>query len=91
MKSIKMAKNKGNPQRKGQWLINKIRSENENERLTSTQTENRIWNISNEKFDRIMDKYDDEDISPCPKCGCETVVSKDDKWVCESCGEVILG
>jgi len=33
---------------------------------------------------------EDDDISPCPKCGCETVISKDDNWICEKCGEVII-
>jgi len=33
---------------------------------------------------------DGDDISPCPRCGCETVVSKDDNWICEKCSEVIV-
>ena len=39
---------------------------------------------------KYQDLEDNDDISPCPKCGCETVVSKNDNWICEKCKEIIV-
>ena len=82
-------------QRQGQFLINKIRFADDfpidASRSVQRQTiEMRIWNMSDEKFDKIMDEFDEHDIAVCPKCGCKTVVYKDDKWTCEDCNEVII-
>lgn len=47
-----------------------------------------------DEIQKLLKKYeklkDDFTISPCPKCGCTTVISKNDNWVCERCGKVIV-
>jgi hypothetical protein len=61
-------RSKSNDQRKGQWLINKIRFHNskyswlyddgyiEHEKANIEQI---IWNMENDEFDKIMERYDD--------------------------------
>lgn len=57
-------------QRKGQYLINKL-LENTSYSTTGTMTfidrhnmqifvNNKIWNLSNEEFDKLMQEYEDE-------------------------------
>lgn len=80
-----------NPQLKGKWLINHI-IENNIDLQTTPLVYSKIWTMTNEEFDKIMEKYEEneDDISPCPKCGCETVIIKNDNYVCEKCKEIII-
>ena len=60
---------KSHDQRKGQWLINKIRGNNPKYRdsysiISSVEdekwlTENFIWNMENDEFDKLMADYNE--------------------------------
>lgn len=51
---------KSHDQRKGQWLINKIRDKHDNVygEDYARVIEYIIWNMENEDFDRLMEDYD---------------------------------
>ena len=48
---------KSHDQRKGQWLINKIRSEYQIWHKEAVEL--KIWNMENDEFDRLMGDYND--------------------------------
>ena len=62
---------KSHDQRKGQWLINKIRSNFDYEKLRKEtvgvelfvqekiMVELRLWNMENDEFDKLMGDYND--------------------------------
>jgi hypothetical protein len=55
---------KSHDQRKGQWLINKIRNKFDYSKISSieqekTMIELRLWNMENDEFDRLMSDYNE--------------------------------
>jgi len=55
---------KNHDQRKGQWLINQIRKDFDYTKIQdtdqlNTMVELKLWNMENNEFDKIMDKYNE--------------------------------
>jgi len=46
-----------NAERKGQWLYNKIRFADPKKLMNDYGVGHHLWNMSNDEFDKIMEKY----------------------------------